>query len=419
MQGRIFSEVIFAAVLVITLWFLTWASDFTLGGFAEAGRWSTSADYEEDLDESFSYRYYHLRFEERLPKKAKYSLSFFLYHKNYDSLDSLDNTSRTLNFLLSCDPKGSRSKTLGLDLKIGYRGKRYQQAKALDYDKLSVMPTAVLYLHDNLKINFSLGMENFNYPASKDKNELKFLGRIGCERFFEKKHLTLGLSYKIEDLNKSRPASKKLKQDVTAGADFKPKGVLLSELVLKASFGQRDIKDEKDQDQDYDYRYRHFLVKSGHKLDEKLDADFGFEYFKKTYISAHLGYYLYLIAGGWNYRIVDDQKHKLSLEVSLKHRSVNYLQVSRSDYRKETLTTKANFQTKKNWKVSAGGEENLYICKTSDKDKKRTYFVLSLEKSFLSGSLLLQTDFKMRFTDYRQRDDQELKAARLGIEHRF
>jgi hypothetical protein len=395
------------------------SSDFVLSGFVEAGSWFTTQDYEEDLDEDFSYQYYHLKFEEKLSTKSKYSLSSFLYNKNYDSLDSLDNLSRTLNLLWSYDAGKSGAKTFGLDLALGYRGKRYQDNKASDYDKVYILPSAVFVLKDNLKLDFSLGVENFNYLAGKNKDEFKFLGRIGCERFFEKKQLRLGLGYKLENLSKSQPGRKKSKQDVSIGAVLNPKTFFLSGLALKITFGQRDTKDEEDRDQDYDYCYRSFLIRTKHKLKEKLSTDFEGEYFKKTYTSARLGYHFYRIANSWDYQILDNQRHRVSLEIGLEHKNVDYLGGQRSDYRKETFKTKLNFQTKKDWKLGVGAEENFYIYETPDKDKNRTYFVFSLEKSFLERRFLLQADFKVRFTDYKYQNDQEQKAARLGFEYRF
>jgi len=411
-----------ATLLALTLSLIPAAgrsSDFVLSSFVEAGSWSTTQDCEEDLDETFSYQYYHLRFEEKLSTKSKYSLSSFLYHKNYTSLDSLDNLSRTLNFLWSYDAVKSGAKTFSLDLALGYRGKRYEDNKAFDYDKVYILPSAVFVLKDNLKLDFSFGVENFNYLSGKNKDEFKLLGAIGCERFFEKKQLKLGLGYKIENSSKSRQGRKKLKQDVSIGAVLKPKASLLSELALKMTFGQRDTKDDEDQDQDYDYCYRSFLIRTKHKLKKKVTFGFECGYFKKTYVSALLGYHSYHIANNWDYQILDNEKHKVTLGLWLEHKSVDYIGGQRSDYRKETIKTKVNFQTKKEWKLGAGLEENFYIYQTPAKDKNRTYFVFSLEKAFFSRRFLLQADFKTRFTDYKYQNDQEQKAVRLGIEYRF
>jgi len=64
-------------------------------------------------------------------------------------------------------------------------------------------------------------------------------------------------------------------------------------------------------------------------------------------------------------------------------------------------------------------EDNFYDFSAPDNDKNRTYLKLSAEKLFQAGDLILSVDFKYRFTNYAQKEDQQEEALRLGFKYRF
>ena len=71
------------------------SDDFTLSGYTEAGKRSTAEDYEEeDTDDDYTYRNYHLKFGQEISDRLSYDISSFIYEKDYKSKDSLDNISR-------------------------------------------------------------------------------------------------------------------------------------------------------------------------------------------------------------------------------------------------------------------------------------------------------------------------------------
>src|SRR3989338_9473326 len=71
------------------------SDDFTLSGYTEAGNRSTAEDYEEeDTDDDYTYRNYHLKFGQKVSGLLSYDISSFVYDKDYKGRDSLDNISR-------------------------------------------------------------------------------------------------------------------------------------------------------------------------------------------------------------------------------------------------------------------------------------------------------------------------------------
>jgi hypothetical protein len=112
---------------------LAWGKeDSVFSGYTEVGKRSQSEDYEEeDTDEDYTYRNFHLKFKqevserltphlpatERRYKKEEsaglsYDISSFIYDKDYKAVDSLDNISRIFKtnwsyYLKKLKPEGS------------------------------------------------------------------------------------------------------------------------------------------------------------------------------------------------------------------------------------------------------------------------------------------------------------------------
>ncbi|PIU42406.1 MAG: hypothetical protein COS99_00405, partial [Candidatus Omnitrophica bacterium CG07_land_8_20_14_0_80_42_15] len=69
--------------------------NFVISGYTEIGEKSTAEDYEEeDTDDDYTYRNYHLKFGQKVSDRLSYDIGSFIYDKDYDTKDSLDNISR-------------------------------------------------------------------------------------------------------------------------------------------------------------------------------------------------------------------------------------------------------------------------------------------------------------------------------------
>jgi len=68
--------VLFLIMGLLLLPSLARADDFVLSGYAEVGERSTAEDYEEeDTDEDYTYRNYHLKLEEKVSDRLSYNIS--------------------------------------------------------------------------------------------------------------------------------------------------------------------------------------------------------------------------------------------------------------------------------------------------------------------------------------------------------
>jgi hypothetical protein len=424
------------------------AGDFTLSGYTEVGRKSQAEDYdEEDTDEDYTYQNYHLKLEQKISDRLSYDVSSFIYDKDYKGRDSLDNISRIfktnwsyylkkLNPALSTAERGSilrkggvKEESLELDFKLKYKEKRYNNARAFEYDELRAVPSLTFKKKDLYTIDLALGIDNFDYLAEGQKDQFKVFTRVGGKRYLLEKKLMLTGSYKLENAEQEKIDRKRTKQEIAGSFDYIFELPWIYKIITRLDWGQRDTKDEEERDEsrpctqgrdeDFDYEYRRYYTKTEHRISPKLKTALKYQYFKKDYISADLDHRGFYIRNDWDYEVLDDEKQRIGFDFGLQHKDVKYELKSGNDYQKETVEAKLSYKRKKNWQTQAGLEQNFYDFDVKDNDKKRTYIKLSAEKLFLEGDLVLSVDLKYRYTDYEQRDDKEQEAVRIAFRYRF
>ncbi len=401
------------------------ADDFTLSGYTEVGKRSTAEDYEEeDTDDDYTYRNYHLKFGQEISDRLSYDISSFIYDKDYKSKDSLDNISRLFKTNWSYYIRKLSEESLELDFKLKYKEKRYDNTPRSEYNQIRVAPSLTFFRFlrdpavagkkkDLYTVDLTVGFDNYDYLEAGEKDQLKIFGKIGADGYFLEKKLMLTSSYKIEQQEQKKVDRKKTKHEVMGGFDYVFELPLVYKITIRAGWGERDTKEEEERDEDYDYEYWRYYTKTEHSINPRLKTNLKYQYFKKDYVTADLDHRGFYIQNGWDYEVLNDEKQRIWFDFALEHKDVDYTQKSGNDYRKETLKLKASYKRKKNWEVSAALEGNSY------NDKKRYYAKLSGEKLFLDGDLVLSLDLKYRYTDYEQKDDTEQEAVRAAFKYKF
>lgn len=403
------------------------AEDFVFSGYSEAGRRSQAEDFaEEDTDEDYGYQNYHLKVEQRVSKRLRYDVSSFIYRKDYKARDSLDNISRIFKAGLAYDLKRFEQELIRFDFKLKSRQRRYKNSPASEYDEISAAPAFTFEEKDNYRVDLTLEVDNFDYLAEGEKDQFKTLASLGGQKHFLEKRLTMVSSCKIEQLEQEKANRKKTKQEIGAGFDYEFELPWIYQLVSRLSWGQRDTKDEEERDEDIDFEYWQYYVKSEHRINPKLKTHLKYQYFAKDYVSADIDHRGFYLQNSWDYDVLDDQRQRFWLDFSAEHKEVKYNLKPGNDYQKETLEAKISYKRKKNlpgrqagWQTSIGLEENFYDFSAKDNDKNRSYLKLSAEKLFQGGDLALSVDFKYRYTDYAQKEDNQEEALRLGFKYRF
>jgi hypothetical protein len=412
--------VIFLIIGPLIMPSLALADDFITSGYTEIGKRSTAEDYrEEDTDDDYTYRKYHLKFKQKASDRLSYDISSFIYNKDYESKDSLDNISRIFKTRASYYITKLKEESLKLDVKLKYKEKRYDSAPGSEYDQMRAVPSLTFKQRDIYTINVSLGIDNFDYLEAGTKDQLKLFGKIGGKRYLLEKKLMLTSSYKIETTEQKKINRKRTKHNFKGGFDYILDLPWVYKITTRADWGQRDTKEEEGRDEDHDYEYWSYYTKTEHRINPKLKTDLKYQYFKKDYVTADLDNRGFYIRNRWDYEILGDKRHRFWLDLDAEHKDVDYPLKKGNDYKKETLEIKLNCKRRKNWKVSAGLQGNSYDFNNPNKDKKRYYAKLSGEKLFLEGDLILSLDFKYKYTDYEQKDDTQQEVVRVTFKYRF
>ncbi len=407
---------------------------FTFSGYGEKGRKSTAEDYEEeDTDDDYTYQNYHLKFEQKISERLHYDFRSFVYDKDYQDRDSLDNISRIFKTNWTCYPNRLQEESLKLDFKLEYRKKRYKNNPLNEYDEIKFVPSLTLGRKNLYAVDLTLGIDNFDYLVSGNNDQFKVFGRVEGKRYFIEQKLMLTGAYKLENTGQKKLNRKRTKQEIFGGFDYLFELPWIQKVITRVDWGQRDTKEEEpfdslrslrvntelvevERDEDYDYGYWRGYTKTELRISPKLETVIKYQYFKKDYLSADLDHRGFYLQNSWDYEVLDDEKQRIGLDLRLEHKEVKYNLKIGNNYRKESVEMKAGYKRKKNWQTAIGLEENFY---DSSSDKRRTYLRISGEKMFLQEDLVLSLDLKYKYTDYAQKDDKEQEAVRTAFRYRF
>lgn len=399
---------------VFVLLFISEARGDVVKGYIEAGERSTAEDYdEEDGDDDYIYRKYHLKFDQEMSERLSYSISSFVNNKDYKVKDSWDNVTKMLKTDWSYYLRKLKEESLELGFGLKYKEKQYKNSRQNEYRQFSASQGFTYEKKDLYAVKLAWGLDDFDYPADGEKDEVRLSGRAGFDRHLGEKILFVS-SYKAEESQHKKRDHRKTKHDVSGGVDYLNALPWISKFMTRARWGQGDTKDEDDRDTDADYEYWNYYAKTEHELLRRLKTSIKYQYFKKDYMALDLGHNGFYVRNAWDYEILNDEKKRAWCGFEIEHKDVNYVQKSSCDYLKETLKLELNYQKKKDWKTKAEIARSLY-----SNDKERYFYIVSAEKFFLNGDLALILDLKYKYTLYNEKFDAAHESARLSFNYRF
>ncbi len=401
---------------------LSLAGSSALSGYFEAGHKSQSEDFEEeDNDREYSFQNYHLRLEHQPSGRLSFDLGSFIYNKNYTSADQLDNISKILKASSAYYLNKQKQESLRLDVKLKYKEKRYKNAPLSEYDQIMFSPAVTYVEKDSYAVSLSAGVNNYDYINDSGNDQLRLFSGLGVKKYLFEKKLVLVSTYKLETEAHERANRRKNKNALVFGADYIPGFLFFYNISTRAETGQRDSKDDDERDEDFDYSYMRFSAKTELRTFLKPLKGFGYQYFKKDYLTADLDHCGFYILSRWNYKMIDAETETLYFNLITKYKDVNYSLIPGNDYKKGTLELKATYNRKKNWKTSLALQGDNYTYEDSIRDKKRYSAGLSFEKLILlaSKNLDISLNFKYKYTDNKQASNIEEKSVRLAFEYEF
>lgn len=395
-------------LIIGTLWIIllpgmALAEDLTFSGYAETGARATDeSEYDLELNDNYVYHNYHAKVAQSLSEKFGYDVGSFLYKKNYEELNFLNNDSRVLNTGIFY----WFGSALKLDLDMKYRRKRYEDNTAGDYDQVMVAPGITWKMADKSSVGVTAGINNYNYINREDETK-RFIRVRGTKYLLEDK-LTLSGGIRLEQMDERHQDRYRTQNKADLGLKYKVDMSWIESVSLKAEKGRGDTKDE-DNDLDLDYRYWQGSVKTWHTLTGEIKTDLGYEYMKKDYLLANNDFQEFSISNGWNYEW---------LSLDLKHKEVAYFDRVNSNYRRETLGVGARYAKRMDWNARAGVEGNYYRYENGVNDKDRYYMTAGGEK-VLTSQVRLGVELKWRVTDNRNSADKKDAGVRVTGEWKY
>jgi hypothetical protein len=393
-----------------------YAEDFSLNGYAEAGKRYTSEDYtEEDFDRDYHYLNYHLKFFHKVSNKLNYDLRSFLYNKKYNTANELDNISRIFKSKFS----NRISKLFYFDLSLKYREKRFKVDNIKDFNQLTLAPQLTFKRYNHYSFTLLTGFDNYNYLSKDNRDQLKIFSNLRAKRYLLTKKLILDAAYKVETMNKAKINRKKIKHNLAGGFSYSFSNDWFYKISHKTKWGYSDTKDDDQRDIDYDYHYLNHHTKTEHRFKRNLKMDLNYHYFKKNYLNIDLDHHGFIIDNNWDYEIINAGNKRIWFDLNLSYKVVNYSERMKYTYQKESFLGKINIQKKELWKISFALQSHFYQYDHSIYDKNRYYPHLYGEKFFFADAMKLSLDIRYRYMDYKEKNNSADLSVKFGFQYEF
>jgi hypothetical protein len=398
----------------------SFAGDIILNGYAETGMRSQAEDFEEEEDDhEYTFSTYHINLKHLASDQFRYEVGTFLNKKDYETEDSLDNSSKIIHVRGTYYLTRQKRELSRLDFKLRYKVKRYDSSPSSEYDQIIFSPGIRYERKDVYSLRASAGITNYEYVNAGEKDEFRFFSKLKGRAFLLGKTLTLVSSFRLDTATQKRKNRGKNRNNFLFGLDYKIKNPGMQKVSARGKFGQSDTKDEDTRDDEFDYTYRQFSIKTDHKIHQRIKTFLKYQYFRKNYVTAELDHSAFSISNSWRYVVFADKVQKLYVNVLLKHKDVDYVFKSGSDYEKETLMVRGTYRKKKDWKTSVSLEGNFYEFDDEGKNKNRYYAKLLFEKPLSGETIVIALNIKYRYTDNKRANNTEEQAVRTAFQYRF
>lgn len=404
-EYKITFKIVIISLLLLLLPVYALAEDLTFSGYAETGARATDeSEYELELNDNYVYHNYHAKVAQSFNKKFGYDIGTFLYQKNYEELNYLNNESRIYNagifYWLGPQVK--------LDLDTKYRTKRYESSPDREYNQLLVKSGITWKMEDTSSVGLTLGINRYFY-LTKDDEHRRFYSFRGT-KVLNDSRLAVSGGFKQELIQEAKEnlLSTNTKKILNMGVKYKTLLSWIETISARGEWGRANTKDD-DEDVEKDYKYWRWNAGTSHKISEDIDTDIKLEYVSKNYYGGNYDFTVLSVVNTWNISW---------LRIDLGNKEVNYRARELNNYFRKTLGLSARYTNRMDWNGRAGIEGNFYQYENKIADKRRYYLTAGAEK-ILAEQMRLGVELKWRITDNRHSADQRDAGIRVTGEIRY
>ncbi|MFC1582574.1 hypothetical protein ACFL4W_03435 [Planctomycetota bacterium] len=401
-------------------WLSTWLDETEAQAFVfyEVGERSSLDDFEDNsIDSDYDYHKEQVKWSQQLNKAFHYSLGYLTMDKDYDTQDSMDNTSETKRGGMDLLFWKRHDNTLTFSLDLIETVKEFDDTPANSYRRVKIAPGVTWRRKNDETARLITGVDRYIYSADHTKDQLKPFARAEYWTYVLDRKLKVLGSYAIHNIQEEQKGRDRVQRDLRAGADYKFDSVAIYKLMARFGWGNRDTRMDGDIDEDYDYDYTYAYVKSEHKFSGLLRTRVKFQMFRKDYDTASLDHDGFFVQNEWDLQLRNEKDFKVFLAIDGEFKKTDHENTSAS-YEKSVLKTFGTIRSPKNYDLSAGLQYNVYDYEGPG-DKQRYYAILSGEKTFPELDMTLSLDLKYRLTDNEDSDDSDKASFRLSIHQKF
>ena len=311
-------------------------ADRTLIGYFDTGKRTALEDFEEEgLDDEYTYRNYHLKYNDSPADNLEYEVSTFQKFRDYKDTNALDNRSSTYKGKAAYDLAGEKKQTRQVGLEVKHREKRFNDTPRNEFEQNSASSFFTKAAKDLYRLTVEGGMDAYRYEHAEEKDETTWIGRINGNRYFDGNRVNLTSSYSIARTEKERAFKKRTKQAWTGKGAYKFDNPMINKATLRANVGQRDTKEDDESDIDYDYRYWTVNGQTYHDIGENTDTTLEYEHFEKNYLFYNRDHRGYSIQNEWKRVFVKNEKARWWASVLVGHREAKFALISGNNLKRK------------------------------------------------------------------------------------
>ena len=389
-----------------------------VGGYFDIGKRDVFEDFDDEgPDDQYTYRTYHLQYDDTASDRLQYGGSTFQKAKTYKNDGDLDNRTSTYKGNAAYNLSTENPLLAGLDMR--HTLKRFNNSPRNEFDQNVINPSLTKYKTDLYRLTLDAAVDDVRYPHAGEKDETTWSGKIGGNRYLDGGRANLTSSYSFAKTEKRQTYRERTKQDWSGKGTCKFDGSWIDKAALLVHAGQRDSKEDENYDIDYDYRYWSADAQTYHSLGADTDMTLEYMALKKDYVHYDRDHSDYSVQNQWKKVFIRNDLARFWASVLLGHQRVDFPMRSEDDLKRETVSLKAVYQRKTNWTATLLAESNFYDFRNSQKDKKRYDVTLIWNKDLLGGSLDFTLSGKYSYTDYRAKNDTERGSVRAEFEYKL
>lgn len=393
-------------------------ADRGVSGYFDAGSREVFDDFDDEgIDDQYTYRNTHLRFEDARFDRVSYEVSTFQKSRNYKNTDDLDNHAETYQGKAAYTFPGTDPLVAGLELRN--KQKRYENSPDKEFVQNMITPSLTKSRKDLYRLNVEAALSDIRYRHAGEKDATTWVGRINGNRYFSGGRVNLLSSYSLARTEKKEAFRMRTKQEWMGKGIYKFDSPWIDKAALRANAGQRDTKEDEDYDIDYDYRYWGLHAETNHSIGPDTEVGLEYDYFDKNYLAYNRDHTEYSIANEWKRTFIRDQKARAWASITVGHKEAHFPELTGNNLKKETVDLKAVYWRKKTWTATVLGEAAFYDFSNPQKDKKRFNASAEWNKDLMDGAMDLTLGAKFGHTDYREKNNTERASFRLAFAYKF